>query len=128
MQIGNPTAYLGDCMEIMPTLARADVAIVDPPYGDTSLDWDTLHDKWAALVPADQFWCWGSLRFFCSAKFPGFKMAQDIVWEKHNGSGSAADRPNLSLLAAAGAEITGHATFGTGRCRVFSPFLLPTAG
>lgn len=91
-QIGNATVYLGDCMEIMPTLAKADVAIVDPPYGDTSLDWDVLHDRWAALVPADQFWCWGSLRFFCSANFPGFKMAQDIVWEKHNGSGSAADR------------------------------------
>jgi DNA modification methylase len=31
--IGLATLYLGDCLEILPTLERADVVITDPPYG-----------------------------------------------------------------------------------------------
>lgn len=30
--IGNATLYLGDCMDILPTLAKVDVVITDPPY------------------------------------------------------------------------------------------------
>lgn len=32
--IGNATLYLGDCMEILPTLPRVDAVITDPPYGE----------------------------------------------------------------------------------------------
>lgn len=31
--IGNATLYLGDCMEILPTLQKVDAVITDPPYG-----------------------------------------------------------------------------------------------
>lgn len=31
--IGNATLYLGDCMDILPTLPKADAVITDPPYG-----------------------------------------------------------------------------------------------
>lgn len=31
-QIGNATLYLGDCLEIMPTLGKVDHVITDPPY------------------------------------------------------------------------------------------------
>jgi site-specific DNA-methyltransferase (adenine-specific) len=31
--IGNQTLYLGDCMEILPTLGKVDALISDPPYG-----------------------------------------------------------------------------------------------
>ena len=31
--IGNCTLYLGDCMEIMPTLGKVDAVVTDPPYG-----------------------------------------------------------------------------------------------
>jgi site-specific DNA-methyltransferase (adenine-specific) len=31
--IGNATLYLGDCLEVLPTLAPADAVITDPPYG-----------------------------------------------------------------------------------------------
>jgi DNA modification methylase len=31
--IGDCTLYLGDCMEIMPTLGRVDAVVTDPPYG-----------------------------------------------------------------------------------------------
>lgn len=32
-QIGDATLYLGDCMEILPTLPKVDAVITDPPYG-----------------------------------------------------------------------------------------------
>jgi site-specific DNA-methyltransferase (adenine-specific) len=31
--IGRATLYLGDCMEILPTLSKVDAVITDPPYG-----------------------------------------------------------------------------------------------
>lgn len=37
--IGDATLYLGDCLEILPTLGRVDACVTDPPYG--------LGDKWA---------------------------------------------------------------------------------
>lgn len=32
-RIGDATLYLGDCMEILPTLPKVDAVITDPPYG-----------------------------------------------------------------------------------------------
>ncbi len=32
-QIGDATLYLGDCLEILPTLGKAGAVIADPPYG-----------------------------------------------------------------------------------------------
>lgn len=32
-QIGLATLYLGDCLEILPTLPKVDAVITDPPYG-----------------------------------------------------------------------------------------------
>lgn len=37
--IGNATLYLGDCLEILPTLPKVDAVVTDPPYG--------LGKKWA---------------------------------------------------------------------------------
>jgi len=43
--IGDATLYLGDCMDILPTLSKVDAVITDPPYGIDyktgygSLDW-----------------------------------------------------------------------------------------
>ena len=31
--IGDATLYLGDCMDVLPTLGRFDAVITDPPYG-----------------------------------------------------------------------------------------------
>ena len=31
--IGNATLYLGDSLEILPTLSKVDAVITDPPYG-----------------------------------------------------------------------------------------------
>ena len=32
-QIGGATLYLGDCLEILPTLGKVDAVVTDPPYG-----------------------------------------------------------------------------------------------
>ena len=38
--IGNATLYLGDCLEILPTLPKVDAVITDPPYGvDAASGW-----------------------------------------------------------------------------------------
>jgi DNA modification methylase len=33
VQIGDATLYLGDCLEILPTLDKVDAVVTDPPYG-----------------------------------------------------------------------------------------------
>jgi site-specific DNA-methyltransferase (adenine-specific) len=99
--IGDCTLYLADCRLVLPTLAEIDAVITDPPYGDTSLEWDSRVADWLPLVrqtlkPSASMWVFGSMRFFldCAADFrdAGWRYAQDNVWEKHNGSGFHADR------------------------------------
>lgn len=76
----------------------ADAIITDPPYGDTSLVWDKLTDGWVdrTMAMAPQLWVFGSMRshFATHAEFvgAGWTYAQEIIWEKHNGSGFHADR------------------------------------
>lgn len=93
------TLYVGDCRDVLPLLDIAPaVVIADPPYGETSLAWDRWPDGWVQALPASvrQLWCFGSMRMFLNeharGEFTGWRYGQEIVWEKHNGSGSAADR------------------------------------
>lgn len=95
--------HLGDCREVLRSLANnsADACITDPPYGDTSLEWDSVIDGWAeevarVLKPNASLWVFGSMRFlaplFGQLADLGFKYSQDIVWEKQNGTGFHNDR------------------------------------
>lgn len=93
------TLYHGDARDILPHLGiTADLLIVDPPYGETSLDWDVWPDGWPTLASetARSMWCFGSLRMFFERQHEftqaGWKMSHGIVWEKANGSGFATDR------------------------------------
>lgn len=96
---GLVSLYLGDCREVLPALGvTADLAVADPPYQCTSLAWDRWPDGWleVAATVSRSLWCFGSLRVF-GEHWPefaaaGWKLSQDIIWEKHNGSGFAADR------------------------------------
>lgn len=89
--------HLGDMREILPTLGvQADLVLADPPYAETSLAWDRWPDGWPTLAAtvAPSMWCFGSMRMFLDRRdeFTGWKLSQDVVWEKHNGSGFARDR------------------------------------
>ena len=97
------TLYLGDARDVLPELAAggpvADAAVCDPPYAQTPLDWDRWIDGWpsavaASLPPVTSMWCFGTLRMFIDrhADFAmAWKLAEDAVWEKHNGSGFGDD-------------------------------------
>lgn len=93
----------GDVLSVLPALPshHFDCIVTDPPYGDTSLEWDKVVDGWAQLAlrtlkPTGSMWVFGSFRYFADAfvrgTFEAWKIAQDVVWEKHNGSSFHADR------------------------------------
>lgn len=80
----------GDCREFLPGL-RADLVLTDPPYGSTPQHWDVWPAGWvgqAAQTGASSLWCFGSARMFLDhvSEFSMWKFAEDVVWEKHNGS------------------------------------------
>lgn len=54
--IGDATLYLGDCMDILPTLDKVDAVITDPPYGTTQCKWDVV-------IPFQQMW--NNLQLVC---------------------------------------------------------------
>jgi site-specific DNA-methyltransferase (adenine-specific) len=93
------TLYHGDCREVLGQVREVDAVVMDPPYGETSLEWD----RWIpglpgllldSLAPGGSMWCFGSMRMLFEhlAEFAAWRFVQDVVWEKHNGSGFAADR------------------------------------
>lgn len=95
------TVLVGDCRIFMPDRGPFDMILADPPYGDTSLAWDRRVDGWlpiarAALRPSGSMWVFGSLRAFMATaaafRAAGWRYAQEIVWEKQNGSSFHADR------------------------------------
>ena len=98
---GQVALFLGDCRDVLPHLELGHVGVVvaDPPYQETSLGWDRWPDGWLEVLAANvrrscSLWCFGSLRMFLHQRqeFAGWQLAQDIVWEKHNGSSFANDR------------------------------------
>lgn len=101
--IGDCTLYLGDCMEIMPTLGKFDAIITDLPYGTTQAVWDVV-------IPFDAMWkavssvagCGCPIVLFGSEPFSSLlrtsNLAQfkyDWVWDKPKGTGflNAKKRP-----------------------------------
>lgn len=88
-----------DVMDGLAQLADESVhcVVTDPPYGETSLKWDKPPNGWLQalrrVVRKDgSIWVFGSLRSHLATDWSGWTIAQDIVWEKHNGSNSFADR------------------------------------
>ncbi len=94
--IGDCTLYLGDCLEILPTLGRFDACITDPPYGisanrmtlgkgkkefDRGGAWDDMRPDVTALPAICDWFCiWGG-NYFTDMLPP----TNDIlVWHKLN--------------------------------------------
>ena len=96
------TLHLGDWRQEIDPGFTADLIVTDPPYGETSLTWDRWPDGWPGLAArhARSMWCFGSMRMFLKRYHEfthyqfgeAWKLSQDVVWEKHNGSGFATDR------------------------------------
>lgn len=91
------TLYHGDCREVVPALKlTADCVVADPPYGETSLVWDKWPDGWPTAISdaARSMWCFGSMRMFLDRRdeFVFWKLSQDVVWEKAEGSSLLDDR------------------------------------
>lgn len=93
--------FIEDCRNVMRRLqdASVDVVIADPPYGETRLAWDVWPKGWLdelprVMKPSASLWVFGSFRMFMDhvAEFDGWNIAQEVIWEKHNGSNSHADR------------------------------------
>jgi site-specific DNA-methyltransferase (adenine-specific) len=91
------TLHHGDCRQVLPELSlTVDCVIADPPYAETSLAWDRWPDGWPdALISASRsMWCFGSMRMFLDRRddFTAWKLSQDVIWQKRNGTGLAIDR------------------------------------
>lgn len=99
------TIFQGDALEFMETLAdcgatvwKVDCIVTDPPYGETALQWDKRVSGWMAAAAriTNNLWCFGSFRMFMEMTLDGetgpWKLAQEVIWEKHNGSSMHADR------------------------------------
>jgi site-specific DNA-methyltransferase (adenine-specific) len=88
--------YCGDAMEMDRRLPEFDAIITDPPYGETSLDWDRWPDGWPSVAArlCSSMWCFGSLRMFVErfSEFADWRLSQDVIWEKHNGTNPFNDR------------------------------------
>lgn len=91
----------GDCRDVLASERDAsfDCILVDPPYGETSLQWDRWVDGWPSVVrrllkPTGSMWVFGSFRMFWdhASDFSGWKLSHEVVWEKHNGTGLFKDR------------------------------------
>lgn len=91
----------GDCRKVLADHGPFDMILADPPYGDTALEWDRRVKGWQAkaadlVKPTGSMWVFGSFRYFLAEhaifEAAGWRQAQEIVWEKQNGSGLHADR------------------------------------
>ena len=89
------TLYHGDFRDHLSAM-HGDAIVTDPPYGETSLQWDRWPTDWPSLLTgsANALWCFGSFRMFMENldDFGGWKFSHEIVWEKHNGSSFVADK------------------------------------
>ncbi|WP_018503105.1 DNA-methyltransferase [Parafrankia discariae] len=93
------TLYHGNSLELLAEYAdqlTAEAIVTDPPYGEISLAWDVWPDGWPGLAAgaAASMWCFGSMRMFLKHfdDFRGWRLSQDIIWQKATGTGPVADR------------------------------------
>lgn len=91
------TLYLGSMFDVLPSLGETFAACVtDPPYGQTSLDWDKWPDGWADVVAeyTSSLWCFGTMRMFLDRRddFAAWNLSQDVVWDKTRPTTVVTDR------------------------------------
>ena len=111
VEIGNATLYLGDCMDILPTLGKVDAVVTDPPFFTPAVHYQSrvkhvrswgdmsILESWWSGVSADLarvcpkghvfVFCNGdSFPAFYKAMFPHWEKLKSMVWDKgHVGLG-----------------------------------------
>jgi site-specific DNA-methyltransferase (adenine-specific)/modification methylase len=103
--IGNATLYLGDCMDILPTLGKVDAVITDPPYG-IGADKMTLGNgkrkiergdmEWDSSPPSNELMALihskADLHIYWGGNYFGLPASRCwLVWDKCTGANSFAD-------------------------------------
>ena len=110
-RIGSATLYLGNCLEILPTLNNADMVFADPPYGmrkkgivNDNLNYDALlgfNKQWIlpsfdVLKEGGSWYCWGIeeplMDIYSEILKPKIKNREItyrnfITWDKGNAQG-----------------------------------------
>lgn len=94
------TLLHGDCLELVPALVDVgltpDCVVTDPPYGETSLEWDRWPIGWPSVMAAaaSSMWVFGSMRMFLDrcGEFANWRLSQDVVWRKPRGGLTHPDR------------------------------------
>jgi DNA modification methylase len=106
--IGNATLYLGDCMDILPTLPKVDAVITDPPYGINeaagknktrsvmAVSKDYGDDKWDRAPPSAELissvLASGQWKALFGGNYFGLPASSCwLVWDKLNGENDFAD-------------------------------------
>lgn len=108
VEIGNATLYLGDCLEVLPLIAKVDAVITDPPYGinenskkvasrgNMAAPKDYGHFDWDKSPPPDELIELIRTKGKYQAFFGGnyFTLPPTscwLVWDKLNGDNDFAD-------------------------------------
>jgi site-specific DNA-methyltransferase (adenine-specific)/modification methylase len=108
VQIGDATLYLGDCMDILPTLDKVDAVITDPPYGinenskkvasrgKLAIPKDYGHFDWDKSPPADKLIeliiTKGQFQAFFGGNYFNLPPTSCwLIWDKLNGDNDFAD-------------------------------------
>lgn len=79
--IGDCTLILGDCLEVLPTLGKADAVVMDPPYNFSTASSGGKHALWADAVNS-AFW-FSAVLSACKARLPagGGAIWQFLNWK-----------------------------------------------
>lgn len=115
-RIGDATLYLGDCLEILPSLPKVDAVVTDPPYGlkfmGAKWDYDVPSvAHWSAVLealkPGGHLLAFAGTRtqhrMACAIEDAGFEIRDLIAWVYGNGFPKSLD-VSKAIDKAAGAE------------------------